>query len=1054
MIEKLINRKVTTSMIYLGIVLIGVIALQKLPVQLLPNIEFPKLTVITPYENAAPSEIEKLVTRYIEEAVSSVNGVVSVYSESIEGLSLVTARFEWGTDMDMAVVETKEKVDMIKGQLPQDTDKSIVVKFDPKAEPIMIYSVASRSDDFRVLRRRVEKEILPYLERIPGVAMVDVSGGYKRQVNIDIDGAKIYAHNLSLPEVLENVNMANYNFPAGTLEKETKEYLVRTIGEFKSVSEINKVVIGRNDNGVPVYLKDIGTVTDAYKDRKSIIRLNGREAVALLIRKEPGKNTVETCGLIEEKMAELRGKYGSDFTITNIYAQSDFINSSVDSVFYAAVLGGIISFFILWFFLKEIRSPLIIATSIPISIIGTFGMMYFLHISINTMSLGGLALGVGMMVDSGIVVLESIAEKHKRANTKNASFVKAVVEGTKEVVAPVVSSIITNIVVFLPIVFLAGLSGAVFGEMALTITISQFFSLLSAVTLIPMLYTIPARLGRKKPTLKTPPFPGLKQRVFDLSDRSMGFLHRWYGTLIDFSLKNRRPVLAAGIGVLSLGLLLFAFIDSELMPRVDPGEFAIDIETMRGTTLEESASLSGRIERYIMKKPYVRFVHAQIGSDPEESIVEKTSGRGSHNILIQVFLTSGRRAHVTKIVDSLRKELKFGDNVNIDYLIKEDVIASIFSHKRKPVHIEAYGRDLEVLKQIGNEIKRRISSMEGIRHASTLFDQLDPELKIEIDRNKMSSLGIRIADAASTVRAAVNGEVATQFREKDDEIDVRVRLQKSDRTEKESLGRMLVKTATGAAIPLGKFADIVDGLGSSKIIRNEQSRVNIITADIAGDKDRILGKVEDAIASMKMREGYEAKLIDEKTEIMKTLKEMRFAFILAVILIYMVIAAQFQSFRIPLIIMLSIPVASLGISGSLLLTGKTLNINSGIGIIMLAGIAVNNAIVLFSYIENSRMKGTPIRDAIIEAGTRRLKPILMTTLTTAFGLLPIALGIGEGSELQQPLAISVFGGLIFSTALTLIFIPTVYVMVTERREKSKARIVQRKEYQAGEVAGT
>ncbi|MBN2041121.1 MAG: efflux RND transporter permease subunit [Spirochaetes bacterium] len=1012
MFEKLIYRKVATSMIFLGICLIGIISLRNLPVQLLPDIEFPRLTVVTPYENAAPSEVEQLITKYIEEAVSSVNGVISVYSESIEGISMVTARFKWGTDIDMALIETKEKVDIIKGQLPEDTGKSVVVKFDPKADPVMIFTIVNKSGDFPKLRKQVEKEIIPYIERIDGVAVVDLNGGYHRQINVDLDIAKIFSHNLSFQEIMENVNLSNYNFPAGNIEKGNMEYLVRTLGEFSDIGEINNVVIGRNEAGIPVYLKDVGTVEDGYRDKRCIIQLNGSESIGLLIRKEPGKNTIETCEKVDEKFDELMSRH-DDFAIIKIYDQSIFIKNAVNNVFISALLGGVIAFFILLFFLKELKSPVIIATSIPISILGTFALMYFKGISINTMSLGGLALGVGMMVDAGIVVLEAIS-KNKDENT---GIFKSVINGIREIKSAVIASTVTSIVVFLPIIFLSGLSGAMFGELALTISFALICSLLASLLLMPMLYTV---TGKTKTSLNSNSAPfGLNRRFFSISDKIMDYLIRVYNKMIRSALKNKAKIFALGILVFISGGILFMMLDFQLMPGIDPGEFSINIETPKGTTLNESSALCNNLETYLLNKSNIKYVYSKIGSDPEENIAERISGRSTNDIVISVILSPKRNVSTRSLVESLKKELRFGENVKTDYKIKENVIESIFAGNIKPLTIEVYGQDKEELTLLGRKIKDIISGIEGVQDISATLDHGYPELKLNVDRNKMAVLGVNIYNIASTVRAAIKGEIVSKYREKDDEIDIRVRLRKQDRTEREMIYKILVKTKSEMCVPIEKFISIDEGFSTSKIIRSEQSRVNVVTGNILSNKTKIIDEVKKIISDIELKEGYELKIAGENREIENTLNEMKFAFILAIVLIYMVLASQFQSFKNPLIIMLSIPIALIGISGLLLITGQTLNINSSIGIIMLCGIVVNNAIVLFNVIDDERKRGQDLLQAVIEAGRKRLKPIIMTTATTVFALLPIAFGIGEGAELQQPLAIAVIGGLLVSTLLTL-----------------------------------
>lgn len=1022
-------------MLFLGICLLGTISLGRLRIQLLPDIEFPRLTVVTPYENAAPSEIEQLVTRYIEEAASSVAGVRSVYSESIEGTSLVSARFGWGVNMDIALIETKEKVDIIKGQLPQDAGKSIVVRFDPGADPVMIYSITGRAGDFRGLRRRVEREILPCLERVEGVALADISGGYRRQINVSLDGAKIYAHNLSLAEVMENVSMANYSYPAGNLEKGGREYLVRTVGEFRNIGEIGGVVAGRNESGVPTYLHAIGEVSDGYKDRKAIIRMNGRESIGVLVQKEPGKNTIETCRRVDEKMKRIAEKCKKDFSIQKVFDQSLFIKNAVDNVFLEAVMGAIISFLIILFFLKDMRSSLIIATSIPVSVLGAFALMYFKNISLNTMSLGGLALGVGMMVDAGTVVLDSIASKKALLpiNHKPSDLIRAVIEGANEVRAPVCASVLTSIVVFLPILFLSGLAGSVFGELALTISFSLLCSLLCALTLMPMLSALPAPLSKLEEKRN-----GLADKwrtaLHASSDRTISWCIVLYRRIIEYALKNARKVIWTGAAVSIAGVLLFLLIDAEIMPKVDPGEFSIDIAAARGTTLEESSALCARIERILMNKSYVQAVYTKIGSDPEDSVMEKMSGRSVNNSLIRVILKKNRRMHIRRIIDSLHKELRFSDLVRVNYRIREDVIESVFEANGKALVVEIFGEDVEELKTLGERMRARIARIPGVSNAESILDRGNPELRVNVDRNMMASLGIDMGNVASTVRAAIQGEAVTKFRERDDEIDVRVRLARGDREGRDSLYKILVKADSGATIPLLKFITVDEGKSAGKIVRSEQSRVNILSADISGDRGRVLREVGKVIRDTRLPPGYEAKIGGESDEISRTSGEMLFAVALSIILVYMVLASQFQSLRSPLILMLSIPVTAIGISGALLLTGKTININSCIGIVLLAGTVVNNAIVLFDFIETERKKGKDVARAIINAGTMRLKPILITSGNTVLGMLPIAVGIGEGTELQQPLAVAVIGGLSVSTLLTLVFIPTVYYVFNKKRE--------------------
>ncbi len=1047
LIEILIKRKITTTMIFSGICLIGVISASKLPVELLPDIELPALTVITPFENAAPSEVEKLVTARIEEAVTSVSGVSEVKSESIDGLSIVKVSFEWERDMDMALIGVKEKVDLIRGELPDDTGKSIVVKYDPADEPVLIYSVSLNSGDPKNTRKRAEKEIVPFIERISGVSLVELLGGDKREFLVEIDNASLYSKGISLPEIVQSIGMANYSYPAGSLVKEGKEYSVRTAGEFRNSEDIRSVVTGYSEKGVPVYLSDIATVADTFKERKSAVRFNGKESVALLIKKEPGKNAIMTCGAVRNEMVNIAAGKKSDFNIKCIYDQSKFIQSSIDNVLDAGILGGIISFFVIWFFLKTLVPPLIISLSIPVSIAGTMILMKVFNISLNTMSLGGLAVGIGTMVDAGIVVLESIQDF--KDGDESLSGIEAAIRGTMDVAAPVTASLMCSIIVFLPIVFLSGLSGAVFRDLALTVSFSHLFSLLSSLTLIPMLSGLnitslnPADYFKrlhmsdyeKEQLLKNSAKTELMNRMSKmsaLSDRVMNRIDSAYQSVLRFAFARKKKVIISGCAAMFAGFFLFLFIYTELMPSVDPGEFSVEIELPGGTPLSETSNLCETFENYINATGSAEYVFTKAGCDPDDNISEKISGRGSDYALIKVFMKHGKSA--PKFIKELKENLKFNDRAKITYRMKEDVVASVFSAGKGKTDVEIYGNDVADLKDSGNLVKDLLFNIKGLKSISSVFDRESPELRVDIDRKSAASLGLNVEEAASQLGMAVRGEVSSTFRDGDDEIDIRVRLNKADRTGIDSLNRILIKTSTGVTVPVSKFAEIKSGTGSGRIVRKEQSRINIVSADIIPGGGYVASKLRDLLSNIKFREGGQCKLADGSDQIKEAFGSLGFAMILAILFIYMLLAGQFQSLKNPLIIMISIPVTALGVSLALLLTGQTLNINSGIGMILLSGTVVNNAIVLFDFAEKEREKGVNVELAVMEAGRRRLKPIIMTTLTTTLALVPIALGMGEGAELQKPLAVTVIGGMIVSTLLTLVFIPAVFAAVNEKAQ--------------------
>ncbi len=1005
-------------MIFSGACLLGAIALFRLPVQLLPNIEFPTLTIITPYPNAAPAEVEKLVTRRIEEAAGSVTGVRELRSESIEGLSLVTARFSWGTPMDFALIETKEKVDMMKGALPEEAEKSIVVKYDPESEPFMIFAVKPEGSDVKKPRRTLEREIIPVLERTDGVAMVEAYGGFRRQINVDADAKAMAARGVSFDDIIRAISSANYNFPAGSIEFENKEYEVRTVGEFKNPFDINTVVVAHNEAGVPIYLSQIARVEDGWKEQKSVIRFDGNDAVGLFVTREGGKNAIETSRAVREKIAALSNKYKNEMSFFEVFNQADFIADSVSNVRNAGIIGALFTIIVLMLFLPDRRAAFIVASSIPISVLCTFAMMYTKGMSLNAMSLGGLALGIGMTVDSAIVVIESIAHARATYRKSRKSDIDLIVEAVEEVKTSVIASILTTLVVFLPIVFLSGIAGALFGELALTISFSLLATLASSLFLVPMLASL--QTGKSRPTGSF--ISLLHKRAYSRTEKLLAFISSCYESLLAKAIQDKKKLFAWGLIIAIVGLAFTMLLERELLPKVDNGEFAIDIQAPRGTPLEETLKLTKSVEEAARKNRYVVHVLSKTGCDPEDSIAERLSSKMRDYATLRIVLTKSFRPHIASIMEDIRRRIGDKTAARIDFRLKEDIVQSVLGSKGASLTIEISGRDLEELKKAGNALKAHLQKLPGIASAAASLDDGNPEIRLSVDRAKSFAHGLSISETASTLRSAVAGEVATSFREGDDETDVRVRLREDMRNDLRNLSSLFVKSTQGTMLELGKFADFHTSSGPSRITRVNQSRVNIITAD----GRHSMSDIQHAIADVSHSAGLEARVAGEYTEIIKALPEMLFALILAVVLVYMVLASQFSSFALPLKVMGSIPLTLIGSSGALFLAGKSLNINSLIGMILLAGTVVNNAIVLVDFISRKTREGTDLTIAVMSSIKRRIRPIMMTTLTTVLGMLPLALGVGSGAEIQQPLAIAVIGGLLCSTVLTLIFIPALY----------------------------
>ena len=645
------------------------------------------------------------------------------------------------------------------------------------------------------------------------------------------------------------------------------------------------------------------------------------------------------------------------------------------------------------------------------------------------MSLGGLAIGIGMIVDAGTVVLESINTQRLSGNC--VSPVDAAVRGAVDVYAPVIISVLSSVVVFMPIIFLTGLAGALFRDLALTVSFSLFISLIAAVTLIPMLSTIGPCV------IRAPGFPSVlqgKYNPFEAADLFMKKLSFFYERAIRFSLERRGPVIAAGLGSFAAGILLFIPVKSEIMPCVDPGEFTIEVLMPGGTPLEDTERYCAYIEKVLAGATAVDSVFTKAGCDPDDTISERISGQGAEYGILRVFLKKERDLSTKDVIERVKKTIPRRDNVQVVFKLRENVVASLFSGNGKNFNVEISGNDTAALKESGLKIKSFISGYGTARNVSTLFDREVPELRLDIDRDSASSLGMGIVDVASSVAMAVKGEVVAMFRENDDETDIRIRLAGCDRNDVASIARIPVTCGTGALIPVSRVARVVPGKGSVRIVRKEQSRINIVSADVPSGIDDFVDEISPRIAECCTSGGVCARVARADEEAGKAMKSMGFALVLAVLFIYMLLAAQFQSFVNPLIVMLSIPVTLLGISAGMVLTGVTLNINSGIGIIMLSGNVVSSAVMLFDCIEKFRKEGMGVEESLVLAGKARLKPIVMTVLTTIAALLPIAVGIGEGAEIQKPLAVTVIGGLAVSTVLTLFFIPSVYYTVASWRD--------------------
>jgi HAE1 family hydrophobic/amphiphilic exporter-1 len=1039
------RRPVTTIMIFLGVLLFGVISLTKLPQELFPPITYPQLTVFTGYANAAPEEVETLLTRPVEEAVGTVGGLKAVRSISKEGVSLVIAEFDWDQNMDFASLRTREKVDLVKARLPRDATEPLVVPFNPFELPIMTLSITGNRSPQQL--RQISIDIVKEeLEKINGVASASVEGGLEREIRVDVDQGKLNDYGISILDVSDAITNANLNYPAGTIKESFYEYLIRTLGEFENVNEIEDVVVksreeepdrrlsfeenlakrGISEQARIIQIKDVADVKDTFKERSSYSRYNGEENVSISIQKQAQTNTMHVINRVRRVLPKLRQILPDDIKMEIIYDQSIFIRDAINGVRDAAVQGGILAFLVLLFFLRDIKASAIVTLSIPISVMIVFTFMYFGGLSVNMMSLGGLALGVGMLVDNAIVVIENIFRHREMGKGSEL----AATEGANEVSNAIVASTLTTIAVFLPMIFVVGVAGQLFKELAFTVTFSLVGSLWVALTLIPLLSS--KLVGTKSTPAGMEAFEGGKNWK-RLSSRYETFLRKF--------LSKKRIGLGVVLVIFIGSLFIFNVLEKELMPKTDQGQFIIKVDMPVGTKLEETNKVVLQMEEIMAEHSQIASISSVVGSTSGESAKDIVQRLGSHQAQIIVELVENRDRKTTDIVKELKQTMvgdKRFDEANIEFSLQQGVISGAFGGGGKPITIEIKGDKLEIMESIARRIEANLEEIPGIFGIEDDIPEASPEVRININKDKASVHNISVVDLARIAQTVIRGYVPSRFKEKGHEIDIRVRIRETDRDSYGDLSRISIAMPSGGKMPLGAVASFQRGKGPSEIKRLGQERTIMVFADVIGRKmSTVVADVEDMLGEMKFEKGYMVKLAGESEEMKKSFNSLRFALILSIIMVYMIMAAQFESLTQPLIILFTVPLSLIGVMLALFATNTSVNVVALLGVIMLGGIVVNNGIVLIDYTNILIKKGRSMLDAVVEASIARLRPIVMTALTTVLGLFPMALAVGRGSELRAPMAISVMGGLIVSTFLTLVVIPSIFLVENHVRERIK-----------------
>ncbi len=1125
LVEFATRRRVTIAMMTLTLVLFGLIALSGLKVNLLPDLSYPTLTVRTDYTGAAPTEIETLISQPAEEALGVVKGLRKLKSISRTGQSDVVLEFAWGTDMDQASLDVRDKMEAL--QFPLEAKPPVLLRFNPSTQPIMRLALSPKtagSDAEAIrqlmeLRRFADDDLKRKLEPVDGVAAVKVGGGLEDEVQVDIDQRKLAQLGLSLDTVVQRLQQENINVSGGRLEEGSQRYLVRTVNQFATVEEIGNMLLttrtaAANNSGtdqamrlaaasgdarvmaalsqggsnastgsLPVRLKDVAEVRQGYKEREAIIRLDGREAVELAIYKEGDANTVSTADALEAKLKTIREQLPGDIELTTIEDQSQFIRHAISDVKLDAVIGGLLSILIIFLFLRDGWSTFVISLSLPVSIIATFFFMGQLGLSLNVMSLGGLALATGLVVDDSIVVLESIA----KARERGLGILDAAIAGTKEVSMAVVASTLTTIAVFLPLVFVQGIAGQLFRDQALTVAIAIGVSLVVAMTLIPMLSALKGR-----PPLGFPEEPAHQrwqpekkwQKPASYAGRGLGGLFRYgffsvawifvriwrgiaavvgpimrkasdlamapyaraeraYLQVLPAALKRPTPVLLVAGIAFALTLVVIPLLGTNLIPQLAQDRFEMTAKLPPGTPLAQTDALIRDVQGKHAKDDGVRVLYGVSGTGTRLDASPTESGENIGKLSV-VMQTNDAEAPLT---ESLRKTMQAYPGVQVDFSRPE-----LFSLS-PPLEIEVEGQDLESIRSAGAKLAGMLRANPHYADVKSTVEQGFPEIQIVFDQDRAAALGLTTRQIADAVVKKVRGEVATRYSFRDRKIDVLVRAQESDRASLEDIRRLIVNPGRGAPVELASVAEVISTTGPSEIHRADQRRVAIISANLRDiDLGSAIREVDAMVAENPLGTDIDMRMGGQGQELDESIRSLLFAFGLAIFLVYLVMASQFESLLHPFVILFTIPLALVGAVAALTLTGSPVSVVVFIGLILLVGLVVKNAIILIDKVNQLREDGVPKRQALVDGARSRLRPIMMTTLCAVFGFLPLALAFGEGAEVRSPMAITVIGGLLVSTLLTLVVIPVVYDLLDRKPDEFYAERGRRARKDAEAVA--
>lgn len=1030
-----VNRPVAVTMRIAALVLLGYICMLRLPVDLLPKVDIPTVVVNVSWRNTGPEEMEAQIARPLEQALGTVRGLDMISTSTSQGSTSVRVQFQYGVDVDKASVEVMQLVARATGQFPNDPNISEpqIFRFDPSSLPVLIYGVSSIDGDVTKLQTKLKNEITPRLEAAGGVASVTVSGGMDRSILVNVDPEKLRARQITFSKISQRLQQENISVPAGVAREGKTQYNVRAIGYAKSVDDIAKLPLA-NVDGAQITIGDVAEVSDSHQEQLTFVRSNGQPAVSISVTKQKDANTIEVAQSVKEVLESVKKQY-PDLTFRNAYDQAKFVSSSVDDLKETALIGAALAILIITFFLRNLKSTFVVALSIPISIISTFSLFYFGGFTLNTISLSGLALASGLIVDDAIVVLENIYRHIEQRRCKAA---EAAVTGTQEILGAVFASTFTVMIVFLPLLLIKGQAGQVFTQFALVVVFSMAVSILDALTIVPMLAS---RMVNERDVieeahpeerLKRDFRPNLLTRFYDWAGTRLYALDSTYRRGLDWALSRRSLMVGMGLVTVVLSVLLWSQVGQESLPETDSGNLNVNVRLPIGTPVTQTDSVMHRIEATLLADPDVETVLSAAGGNVG---LRGVGGGGSpQNGSATVKLKADRKSKTRDVVKRLQGQTRgiAGAQVQISAV---DTVSRILGNNQG-FSIDVYGQDLQTLTTAARQVQQAMLPIAGLQNPDLNTQDALPEIQWQVDRQKAQALGVSFSDAAAVIAAATNGQLSTYYQEAGFQYPIYVQLPKPTQISSADVGALPVAYTDGIAITLSQVATPTHGMGPNQITRQNRQRVITVGGNVV---DRALSDVQNdvfaALEKVTLPSGVFYDLGYQQRQAAKQYGGLGISVILAIALIYMLLAAQFESFIDPLVILVSVPLCAIGLVLGLFLTDRSFGLTAFIGLLMLVGIAVKNGILLIDYTHQLRQRGLSRHDALLTAGPTRLRPILMTSLAAIFGMLPLALGMGEGSEMYVPLATVVIGGLMTSTVLTLFIVPVVYTFFDDLRER-------------------